>query len=134
MILQAPALILGATKTEEEAAVPWECQKGNHQDLIGTNHNHRFFNYSGSHRDKIHENTPQYSVGYENWFRFRLVEATRMLERNELTKEFKKVNPVGVICAATRDKIIQKIANTFSKKLSQKIPEKLPKNHKINKK
>lgn len=93
MILQAPTTTLGATENEE--AIPWECQNGNYRELIGSNHGHRFYDYSGSSKDNIHENNPQYSVGYDNWFRFRLKEATRMLEGNELDKN---LNHVKMVC------------------------------------
>ena len=93
MILQAPTTSLGATENEE--AIPWECQNGNYRELIGSNHGHRFYDYSGSSKDNIHENNPQYSVGYDNWFRFRLKEATRMLEGNELDKN---LNHVKMVC------------------------------------
>ena len=94
VILQAPS-VLGATNNADSSLIPEECTNGNYRELIGPNHEHRYFNYSSTTLMKVNENTRDYSVGYDNWFRFRLAgKATRMLERNELEQDVSGV--VGV--------------------------------------
>jgi len=70
-----------------ETDIPEECKSGNYKELIGPNHQHRHLGYRTSNKvltERIHEGNEKYSVGFNNWFRFRLSVAERLLETTEL--------------------------------------------------
>jgi len=77
--------------------MPEECKAGKHKELIGKNHQHRHLGYRTSNEiltQQIHERAENYSVGFDNWFRFNTDEAKRLLEVTELPTLIKDRNKV----------------------------------------
>jgi len=73
----------------EDKDMPEECKEGNYKELIGKNHEHRYLGFRTSSERltrKIHERAENYTVGFDNWFRFNTDNAKRMLEVTELPK------------------------------------------------
>ena len=71
--------------TEGDDMIPEECRDGSYRELVGQNHQHRHFAYRLKGDSIVNENIEKNSVGFDNWFRFRLDNlATRMLEKQEL--------------------------------------------------
>ena len=72
-----------------ENEIPKECQKGNYRELVGDSQYHRYFDYRNekpSTLRNVHDLHVNYTVGFDNWFRFRLDNALRMVETKELEK------------------------------------------------
>ena len=72
--------------------MPEECQIGNYRKLVGDFQDHRYLTYRSERMNSlnsVHELNENHTVGFNNWFRFRLDNnAVRMLETKELEKSF----------------------------------------------
>ena len=85
------AAFLAASLVSTDDNIPAECMGGNYKNLEGIYHEHRHFDYrdNSGERDTlndVHEHTKNYSVGFDNWFRFRFPQADRLMELDDLQR------------------------------------------------
>ena len=87
------------TNDDVTLQVPEECTT--HRELVGKAHEHRYFDYRNDNQDgtliDVHELDASHSVGFENWFRFRLPEADRLSESSEFTDIVLDTNEVWIM-------------------------------------